>query len=215
MPGMQRRERTNKRVCVGMVVRNQNILALSLFHNFSAVHNGNIMTGLRDRGNVMRDHNNADVEFILQSRQQLNHLPLRHHVQSCGWFVGNQDLRTANQRQRNHRALLHASGKLMRILHKPGFCDADALKQILRALNRFLARYILMLLQGIDNLIADLLHRVERRHRILENNRDFLPADFADFIIRRRHKIRSIQEDLAFGNFAVAREQPHQRKRRC
>ena len=92
---------------VGVVVLDQDILGPALLHDLPAVHHGDVAAGLRHGGDVVGDHDNADIELILEPRQQLDDLALGHHIQGGGWLVGNEDLRAANQGQR--RPLLHAA----------------------------------------------------------------------------------------------------------
>ncbi len=58
--------------------------------------------------------------------QQLQNLMLNRHVQRRGGFVGDQQLRLASDRHRDHDALLLPAGKLMRVAVEPPQRIGDA-----------------------------------------------------------------------------------------
>src|SRR5882672_8350719 len=69
-----------------------------------------------------------------------------------------------------------------------------------------------MQLQHLGNLIADGEHRVERRHRLLEHNRDVLAADVAQDFDRFSEQIAAAEFDPAVrADDCVLRQQAHDR----
>ena len=68
----------------------------------------------------------------LQPQQQLQDLVLDGDVERRGRLVGQQQLRPAGQRDRDHRALPHAAGELVRIVVEPPLRvrDADLVQQL-------------------------------------------------------------------------------------
>src|SRR5262249_47936340 len=55
----------------------------------------------------------------------------------------------------------------------------------------------LMQPDNFGNLLADRVNGIERGHRLLENNADFLAADLAHFFRPERDEISASPEDLA------------------
>ena len=71
----------------------------------------------------------------LERAQQIEHLRLDRHVERGGRLVGNQQLRLAGERERDHHPLLHSAGELERVLVDPprAVGDADRVEQLDRA----------------------------------------------------------------------------------
>ena len=81
---------------------------------------------------------------VLQRAHEIEDLRLDGHVERGGRLVGDQELRVAGQRHRDHRALAHAAGQLVRIIVNAllGRGDAHAAQQFDRALARLRSRLI-------------------------------------------------------------------------
>ena len=78
------------------------------------VHDHDAVRGLGDHGEIMRDQQQSHPALALQATEQIEHLRLDRYVQRGGRFVGDQQSRLARDRHRNHHALRHAAGKLVR-----------------------------------------------------------------------------------------------------
>ena len=92
------------------------------------------------------------------------------------------ELRVAGERLRDHRALPLAAGELVRVGVDTPFRvrDLDQLEQLDGALWRALARrHRVVDAQRLDDLETDRVHRVQRRHRLLEDDRDLVAAHVA------------------------------------
>ena len=116
----------------------------------------------------------------LQLAHQVEDLRLDRHVERGGRLVGDQQLRVAGQRHRDHHALPHAAGQLVRILRDAPLRlgDADQAQHLDRArVAPPRASSPLMQRQRLGDLPADGQHRVERGHRLLEDHRDLVAAD--------------------------------------
>src|SRR6185436_18459074 len=66
---------------------------------------------------------------------------------------------------------------------------------------------------GLADLIADGEHRVQRRHRLLEDHRDPVAADRAHLGLGQGEQVPAAVADLARGDAARRRDQPHDRER--
>ena len=69
-----------------------------------------------DDAQVVRDEQDRGARLLFQVVHQLQDLRLNRHVQRGGRLVGDQQLRLAGQRHRDHHALAHAAGKLEGVL---------------------------------------------------------------------------------------------------
>src|SRR5258707_319515 len=135
-------------------------------------------------------------------------------VEAGGRLVGDQKLRIAGQRQRDHHALAHATRQFERIgvIALAGTGDLD----LLQRLDRLLAavthcRLLHMLAQHVLDLVADFADRVERRARILENHRDFSAAQIAHLVFAGGPDVDAGKHHRAVGDLAGAVEDPHHR----
>ena len=79
---------------------------------------------------------------VCSSRSSVEDLRLDRHVERRGGLVGDQQRRAADQRQRDHHALAHAAGKLVRVLVEAlrGGRDSDCSSMSQRARRAAAAR---------------------------------------------------------------------------
>ena len=63
----------------------------------------------------------------------------------------------------------------------------------------------------IHDLVADPEHRVQGRHRVLEDHREALPAEPPQLRLRERHKVDAVKDDRAANNPAVRRQKAEHR----
>ena len=145
----------------------------------SRVHHEHAVGDVGDDAEVVRDEDDRGAEPLADVAHQVEDARLDRHVERRRRLVRDEHLRVAGQRHRDHHALPHAAGELVRILAHAAFGrrDADELEQLHRAAVGRLARQIEMPLQHLGDLPPDPESRVERRHRLLEHERDLAPAD--------------------------------------
>ena len=114
-------------------------------------------------------------------------------------------------------ALAHAAGELVRvIMHAArGIGDLHQLQHLDGAGERLLLRQALVAAQALGDLLADGQHRIERGHRLLEDEADLLGADLVQFIAGERHQVAALEHDLALDDAARRhRDQFQDRHRR-
>ena len=101
-------------------------------HHAAGVHHGDLVRHLRHHAEVMGDQHDRHAGLALQVAQQVQDLRLHRHVQRGGGLVGDQQVGRAGQGHRDHHALAHAAGHLVRILVQPavGGGDADAVQRV-------------------------------------------------------------------------------------
>ena len=103
------------------------------------------------------------------------------------------------KRKRDHDALAHPAGELMRVLVQAllGRGDAGLLQQLDRALPGSRGTHRQMGLDRLDELLADGEQRIERRQRILEDRADVATADPAHRLVRQVVDAAPVEPDLA------------------
>ena len=127
-------------------------------------------------------------------------------ISSCG---------IAGQRHRDHDALAHAAGELVRIFVDAllGRGDMDAAQQLDRALARRAPRAAAMAQDGLDDLIADGEARIERGHRLLEDHREPVAAQVAQRLVGHVEQIEAVETDRAGDFGGMFRQQAHDGER--
>ena len=144
---------------------------------------------------------------------EVHHRLLRGHVEARGRLVGNEQLRTAGERKRDHDALTHAARELERIsvVALARTRNPHLVENLDRLFRERRGIRLRMLLQHVLDLVADLADRIQCRARILEDHRHFAPAQAAHLIFAGGTDIEAGEMHRAFGDPSGAVEDPHHR----
>jgi hypothetical protein len=179
------------------------------------VHHRDLIGHLRDHAEVVRDDHDRHAQLALQALEQREDLRLHGHVERRRRLVCDQQLRLVDQRHRDHRALAHAAGELVRVLiDAPARVgDADQSEQLDRAIARGLLGDVLVGEHRLDQLPPDAIERVKRRERILEDHRDLVAANRAEALLSQRDEILPVEEDPPAYVRALAPGQAERRQR--
>src|SRR5581483_8746996 len=96
-----------------------------------------------------------------------------------------------------------------------GIGNADLSEHLHAAIERLLARDLLVLEVHLHQLHADAEDRIERGHRLLENHADVVATDLADGLVIELQQIASLEEDLAGHDFSrwIRNETEHAQRR--
>ena len=89
-------------------------------HNAPGIHDGDRIAGLRHDAEIMGDQDNRQAAPVAQIEKEPQDLRLHRDIERGRRLIGNEEIGLAGERQRDHRALAHAAGELMRISHRPG-----------------------------------------------------------------------------------------------
>ena len=167
-------------------------------HDHPAVHHVHALAHAGDDAEVVRDHDERGVALGDERAQQVEDLRLDRHVERGRRLVGDQELRLARERHRDHRALPHAAGELVRVVvgAPARLRDADLLEQLDR---RALAPPCVepeVRLERLADLPPDRQHRVQRRHRVLEDHRDLPAADRPQLGVRAAEQVAAFEQRL-------------------
>ncbi len=150
----------------------------------------------------MGDQNQAHGEFALELRQQIHHLRLDGDVQGRGRLVRDDQVGAEGERHRDHDALAHAAGELVRVVAHPlpGRGNADPLHQLHGLATGPLTGHPLVDLEHLPELCPDGEDRVQRGQRVLEDHRHLRATDPAPFVLAQGEQIAPLEEDLAAGD---------------
>jgi hypothetical protein len=185
-----------------------------LLHELALVHDRDAVRHLRDDAEVVRDEQQRQVEARLQFAHQVEHLCLDRDVERRRRLVGDDERRPAGERDGDHHALTHAAGELVRVIARAagGVGDADRFEEFdgprvgIRAAGAVDD-------QRFGDLVADAHDRIERGHRLLEDERDPRAPHLAHLAFRERKEVLAFEENRAAGDAAGRLEQPQDGKR--
>src|SRR5436309_465208 len=113
---------------------------------------------------------------------------------------------------RDHHALPHAAGELVRIFLGALAVDPDEFQELADALHRNFLVHLVVDDDRLRDLVPDPLHRIEGVHRALEDDRDVLPPDRPELALRDLREVVPDVIDRAVDDLAVRREQAHDRQ---
>ena len=105
----------------------------------------------------MGDQHHRHAEAVLHVLQQIEDLRLDGDVERGGRLVGDDEFRLAGQRHRDHDALAHAAGELVRVIMQAagGIGDLHQLEHVDGAGQRVLVGKTLVAAQHLGDLLAD------------------------------------------------------------
>ncbi|MNI29456.1 hypothetical protein D3C73_832720 [compost metagenome] len=170
--GAQLRHGGQQRLGVAVARLGEHLFRRAFLDLVTAIHHQHAVGHFGHHAHVVGDEHHAHVHFFLQLTDQLQDLRLNGDVQRGGGFVGNQQRGLAGQRHGDHHALAHAARELMRVAvqHRLGFRDAHLLQHAQRFGARGGGVLALVLADRFGNLVAGGEHRVQGRHRLLEDH---------------------------------------------
>ena len=182
-----------------MLRRGEQRLDRRFLDDAAGVHDRHAVGHLGDDAEVVRDEQQREAQSFLEIAQQVEDLRLDRHVERRRGLVGDEERRPAGERQGDERALAQPARELMRILaHAPlrlGY--ADGREQLDRLLPRVRARRASVNAQRLLDLIPDRVDRVERGHRLLEDEADLGAAHVLHLALGQRQEIPSLEENLS------------------
>ncbi|MNU85977.1 hypothetical protein D3C71_757310 [compost metagenome] len=163
----------------------------------------------------MGNEENGHAFLFLQQLDQFEDLRLDRYVKRRCRFIGNEQFRAASKRHRDHDALAHAAGHLVRIFFEAfgGGRNAHLVQQAARLFHRVRQRQAAMCNQHFGNLVADRQRRIEARHRLLKDHRDPVAANIAHFSLRQGCQLLALELHRSFDPAGLGRIKPHDRHR--
>ena len=95
--------------------RSKNIVRRPELHHASGIHNAHSIGNLVVNAHIVRNNHQRIAHLRLQFHQHLQNALLNHNVQRRRRLVGKDHAGMQKRRHRNHHALPHSAGQLMRI----------------------------------------------------------------------------------------------------
>ena len=120
------RHRAHQADGVGMQRPQEDVVGGALLDDVRRIHHVDAVGVARDHAEIVGDDDQRDVEPPRQILHQLEDLRLDGDVERGGRLVGDDELGIAGEPDRDHHALAHAAGELVRILLQPPLAVGDA-----------------------------------------------------------------------------------------
>src|SRR5581483_2374754 len=213
---VQARRGTHQSHRVRMTGSREDLLGGPALHDLARVHHGDPVTHLGHDAEVVADQQHGHLESLLKLRQQLEDLGLDRDVEGCGRLVRDQQLRLAGQRHRDQHALTHSPRELVRVLVDAlsRVRDPNEVEQLEGARSRLALAHPHVVPKDLADLCSDREQRVERRHRILEDDGKLLAADGPRVPLPTLAQERPpLPPHVAAGDLARQLDQPEHRER--
>ena len=184
-----------------MLGRGEHALHRALLDDLAVFHDAHLVGDLAHDPEVMRDEQHGHAEPGLNLLQQLEDLRLHRDVERGRGFVGDQKIGLVGERHGDHHALALSARELVRIARKPGFRigDAHLIEQLEGARPRRRPGDPAMEQQNFADLLLDRVQRIERGHRLLEDDRDVVAAHPPHLRFGQSEQLPALEVDRAAG----------------
>ena len=113
------RQGTEERLRVRVLRVVEQLVHRCLLHDLPRVHDEDVVGCLGDDAHVVRDDDHRHVVALPQVVEEVEHGGLHGHVERGRGLVGDQELRVAGERDRDHHALAHAAREAVRVVVEP------------------------------------------------------------------------------------------------
>ena len=182
-PGARPRDRAEQADRVRVLRVREQLVDGRLLHLAARVHDEHAVGDVRDDAEVVRDQDDRRPEPLAQLAQQVEDARLDRHVEGGRRLVGDQDAsgrRRAPSRSSRAAASRRRAGAGTRRPGAPGRGCARGRAARSPASARSARETSWCRRSDLADLLADREHRVERGHRLLEDERDLPAADSRD-----------------------------------
>src|SRR5262249_3683976 len=145
----------------------------------SAIHDEHAIAEAGHDAQRMGDHHNRRLAVALELAHEVEDLCLDGNVECGGRLVGDQQVRLAQERHRDHDTLAHATGEFVRIRVEAASClgNAHSIEHGNGRVPGLALVHVAVSHKHLGHLPADPQIRIERGHRILEDHGNAAAAD--------------------------------------
>ena len=193
---------------VGVLRVAEDVLDRALLDDLAALHHADPVGDAAHDAQVVADEQHRQPFVALEFGQKVQDLRLDRHVERRRRLVRDQKLGPVRQRHRDHHPLPLPARKLVRVVGKAAFgiADADAGQKLDRAGAGGGAGQALVQRHAFGQLLFDRVQRVERGHRLLEDEADVVAADGAQLRLGRADQLGAVVADAARDGRGVAQK---------
>jgi hypothetical protein len=179
------------------------------------VHHRDPVGASGDHPQIVGDQDHRHAQALPQVVDQLQDLLLDGHVQGGGRLVGDEQLRLAGQRHRDHHPLAHPTGELVRVLADAllGLRHPHQVEHFRGPLQGLVVAGAPVQLDRLGDLLAHRHRGIQRGQRILEDHADLVAADVAHVLVGEAADLLAVQLDAAAGDRPAGGQQLHDRQR--
>ena len=176
-----------QRAGIGMLRRGEDALDRPLLDDPALLHHADDVGELAHDAQIVGDEQHRHAEPRLQLLQQGEDLRLHGDVERGGRLIRDEEIRLVGECHGDHRALALAAGELVGIALEPQLRigDADLAEQLDGACARGEPGQSAMQQENLADLLLDGVQRIERGHRLLEDDRDIVAAHAANLGLRQ------------------------------
>ena len=209
-------QRAEQRLGVGVLGVVEEVERRCVLDDLTGVHDDDVVRSLGDDAHVVRDDDHRHVVLVAQVVEEVEDGGLNGDVERGRRLVGDQQLRIARERDRDHHALAHPAREAVRVVLEPfrGARDPDLLEQLDGLLVRLLLRNVVVPPDRLRDLRPDRQRRVQRGHRVLEDHRDLAAAHVLELPLAQLRQVTAVVEDGAGDDLGRwLRDQAHDRER--
>ncbi len=185
--------------CVGVLRALEHLLGPAFLDDLARVHDVDAVGHVAHHAQIVGDEQHRHAALLLQLLEQLQDLRLDGDIERGGGLVGDQQVGLVGERHGDHHPLTLAAGELIGVGVEAllGLGEADLAQQLEHArLHGGLVEAVVQL-HDLADLRADGVQRVERGHRLLEDDGDLLAADVAHHGLGRLEQVVLAEADLA------------------
>ena len=182
---------------IGMLRVGEDILGVAGLDDLALRHHADALGHPPHDAEIVGDEQHRHAGLGLEITEELENLGLDGDVEGGGGLVGDEQVGLVGERHRDHHPLSLAAGELVGIGAEPalGVADADLLEQLEHADARRRVAHALVELQHLADLALDGVERVERRHRLLEDDADIIAADAPEILVAGGEEILALEHD--------------------
>jgi hypothetical protein len=186
-----------ERLGVGMLGGAEDAFDGALFDDLALFHHADPVGQLAHDAEVMGDEQHGHAEPRLQLLEQRQDLRLHGDVERGRGLVRDQEIGLVGERHRNHHPLALAAGELVRVaVEARGRVRNPDLGQKLEGAGAGRrAGEARMQQQNLADLLLDGVERIERGHRLLEDDGDVVAAHVAQLFLRQLDEIAALEAD--------------------
>ena len=209
------RHRKEQPLGIGMTDRAEYVRDRAGLDRLAGIHHRHRIAGLEDQPEIVRDEQHRRPQPLAQILDEFDDAGLHRDVERRRRLVEDQEFGVAQQRHRDHHALLLAARQLVRIgpHHPLGVRQPDRFDHFDRPPLGLGARDLVVTQRRLHQLPADPHGWIERGHRLLIDHRDLGAADFAHLAFRQSGDVAALEADGALGHAADLRQIAHHRQR--